>query len=263
MSGVVLLDLFNTLVDDGGGAARDDVTRRMAGVFGVDPDAFTGLFHRRWRERLTGGYGPLAEMVRAFAAELGGAPDEGAVERAVRLRTGLASGLLGGAPAGTLAALERCGPREWRLGLVSNCTVETAQLWPARRWRAGSTPRLLLRARGGQAGPGDLPGRPHVRSASRRPTASTSATAPTGELAGAPEAGHERDPDQEFVRRPARTGRRPRIGALSQLLDRQRSTGLKSQQCGGRAIRLRRRRPALAGLLRHLEMTTSRIVGAS
>jgi len=127
----ILLDLFNTLIDDGGGAARDAVTREMGTVLGVDPDAFVGLFHARWRARLTGGYGPLPGMCRDFAEELGGAPSEAAVTQAVALRVGLTTRLLGGATAGTLAALDALRDNGFRLAVVSNCTVETSLVWAA------------------------------------------------------------------------------------------------------------------------------------
>jgi putative hydrolase of the HAD superfamily len=218
VSGVVLLDLFNTLVDDGGGAARDDVTRRMAGVLGVDPDAFTGLFHRRWRARLTGGYGPLAEMVRAFAVELGGAPDDAAVERAVRLRTGLASALLGGAPAGTLATLDALRAKGVRLAVVSNCTVEVAQVWPASPLGA----RFDATAFSCELGVGK-PDPAIYRHAAQALGVTPADCLYVGdgadrELAGALEAGASVLRTTEFADSdPGWPG--PRIGALSQLLD--------------------------------------------
>jgi putative hydrolase of the HAD superfamily len=125
----ILLDLFNTLIDDGGGAARDEVTRQMGRVLGVDPDAFTSLFHSRWKQRLVGALGPLETMVRDFAVELGGAPEPDAVEQAAALRTGLTGALLGGALPGTLTTLDALRERGFRLAVVSNCTVETSRVW--------------------------------------------------------------------------------------------------------------------------------------
>jgi putative hydrolase of the HAD superfamily len=126
-----LFDLYNTLVDDGGGAARDAVTRQMGTVLGVDPDAFVGLFHTRWRARLTGTFGPLDSMVRNWARELGGAPDEAQVAAAVRLRTELTRALLDSAHATTLDALDALRDNGFRLAVVSNCTIETSLVWHA------------------------------------------------------------------------------------------------------------------------------------
>ncbi|HWB35871.1 MAG TPA: HAD family hydrolase [Rugosimonospora sp.] len=131
MPGAVLIDLFNTLIDDGGGAARDAVTREMGTVLGVDPDAFVGLFHARWRARLTGAYGPLDAMLRDWARELGGSPDGAAVTEAVRLRVALTGRLLAGVRAGTLDALDSLRDKGFRLALVTNCTVETPLAWHA------------------------------------------------------------------------------------------------------------------------------------
>jgi putative hydrolase of the HAD superfamily len=127
----ILIDLFNTLIDDGGGGPRDEVTRQMGRALGVDPDAFTGLFHSRWQERLVGRFGPLDVMVRDFAVELGGSPTPEAVQRAAALRVGLTAGLLGNALPSTLTTLDTLRERGFRLAVVSNCTVETAQVWKA------------------------------------------------------------------------------------------------------------------------------------
>jgi putative hydrolase of the HAD superfamily len=127
----ILLDLFNTLIDDGGGAARDEVTRQMGRVLGVDPEAFIGLFHARWKQRLVGALGPLETMVHDFAVELGGAPGAEALREAVALRTGLTGALLGGALPSTLTTLDALRERGFRLAVVSNCTTETSQVWKA------------------------------------------------------------------------------------------------------------------------------------
>jgi putative hydrolase of the HAD superfamily len=127
----ILLDLFNTLIDDGGGVARDEVTARMGELLGVDRAGFTGLFHRYWRERLTGKLGPLDEMITGFARELGGAPGPAQVAAAVELRVQFTTDLLATARAGTLETLDILRDKGFRLALVSNCTAEAALSWPA------------------------------------------------------------------------------------------------------------------------------------
>ncbi len=129
MPDAILIDLFNTLIDDGGGAPRDQVTRQMGSVLGVDPDAFVGLFHARWHGRLVGAFGALDVMCRDWARELGGAPDDTAVAEAVRLRTDLTADLLASARPATLNTLDTLRGNGFRLALVSNCTVETVLVW--------------------------------------------------------------------------------------------------------------------------------------
>jgi putative hydrolase of the HAD superfamily len=125
----ILIDLFNTLIDDGGGAARDDVTGQMGRVLGVDEAAFTALFHRHWRERLIGALGPLDVMLADFARQLGGAPSAAEITAAVALRTELTTSLLATARPGTLRTLDTLRANGFRLALVSNCTTEVATIW--------------------------------------------------------------------------------------------------------------------------------------
>jgi putative hydrolase of the HAD superfamily len=124
---VILLDLFNTLVP-GGDADRDAVSRAMAGDLGVDPDDFIALVVRTWRERVTGELGDLPTTVRWLAGRLGGQPSEDGLARAVARRLELTRNLLRPS-AGTVAALEGLRAQGYRLGLVSNCTVETPAAW--------------------------------------------------------------------------------------------------------------------------------------
>ena len=129
----LLIDLFDTLIDDGGGAARDDVTRQLADLLGVDRDGLVDLFSRGWRARLNGSLGPLEPMIANFAAELGGAPTPAAVHAAAARRTELARGLLAGVSRSTIDALEGFRTNGFGLALVSNCTVEVAAAWPGSR----------------------------------------------------------------------------------------------------------------------------------
>jgi putative hydrolase of the HAD superfamily len=124
---VILLDLFNTLVPDGD-AERAAVSRAMAGDLGVDPDEFAALVVRTWPERITGELGDLPATVRWLADRLGGQPSEAGVARAVARRLELTRNLLR-PDTGTLAALDGLRTAGYRLGLVSNCTVEVPAAW--------------------------------------------------------------------------------------------------------------------------------------
>jgi putative hydrolase of the HAD superfamily len=124
---VILFDLFNTLVP-GGDAERMAVGRATAVDLGVDPDGFVGLFVRTWRERITGELGDLPAMLRTLATRLGGNPTDDGVARAVARRLTLTERLLRPG-ARTLATLDALRAEGHHLGLVTNCTVETPDLW--------------------------------------------------------------------------------------------------------------------------------------
>jgi putative hydrolase of the HAD superfamily len=132
----ILFDLFNTLVP-GGNADRAAVGRAMAADLCVDPDAFNELFVGTWRERITGELGDLPATLRTLAARLGGHPSADGVSRAVTRRLALTARLLRPG-AGTLATLDALRAAGHRLGLVTNCTVETPALWS----RTPLAPRL-------------------------------------------------------------------------------------------------------------------------
>ncbi|MEV4620162.1 HAD-IA family hydrolase [Asanoa sp. NPDC049573] len=124
----VVFDLFNTLVP-GADAARDRVLEEMATVVGVDPAAFVRAHHESWSDRLV--RWDAAQTVRILAGRLGIHPSEAAVTRAVRLRRDLGARLLADVTPATFDALDALRAGGYRLGLVSNTTAETTELWPA------------------------------------------------------------------------------------------------------------------------------------
>jgi putative hydrolase of the HAD superfamily len=125
---VILFDLYNTLVPSRD-TNREAVTRAMGADLGVDPDAYQRLFLTLWRERLTGAFGDLHSTVRTLARRLGAEPSEAAVNLAVSRRAELTRSLIQPS-AQTLHVLDELRGRGHRLGLVSNCTVETTAVWP-------------------------------------------------------------------------------------------------------------------------------------
>jgi putative hydrolase of the HAD superfamily len=129
MARVVLLDLYNTLVD-GADADRARICRLQAADLGVDAGVFARLFVESWRERCTGKMGDLTATLRALAERAGGAPTDGAVRLAVARSIDLTRRHLW--PSGpTLAALDAIRRDGWRTGLVTNCAGATATIWPS------------------------------------------------------------------------------------------------------------------------------------
>ncbi|GHJ46092.1 hypothetical protein Cs7R123_34340 [Catellatospora sp. TT07R-123] len=127
--GVVLFDLFQTLVPDRPQAARDEVSRQMGRALGVDADAFAVLFRGTMRERMRGELGNLDETIRTLAHRLGGEPTSAQVRFAEVTRLRFTREVLWPSAA-TLSVLDALRARGHRLGLVSNCSAETVTLWP-------------------------------------------------------------------------------------------------------------------------------------
>ena len=124
---VILFDLFNTLVP-GGDPEREAVGVAMAADLGVDPHEFNRLWWDTWPQRLSGVLGDLPATLRTLAARLGGYPGEDGVARAAARRMAMTQRLLR-PDDGTLAVLDALRGNGYRLGLVSNCTVETPTVW--------------------------------------------------------------------------------------------------------------------------------------
>ncbi|GAA4201322.1 HAD family hydrolase [Actinocatenispora rupis] len=128
MTRAILFDLFGTLVPGDTNAERDETSRRIAAVLGVDPTRFAAEVRASRRDRFTGHLGDIPETVRTLAERVGGNPTPAAVDSAVRQRLALTRRQLVPGP-GVLDALDRLRGDGWRLALVTNCSAETAQLW--------------------------------------------------------------------------------------------------------------------------------------
>lgn len=127
----MLFDLYNTLVPGGTRSERDEVSRRMAEVLGVEPDRLADLVRRTFDSRTRGRLGDLTETVTWLAGELGAAPGQAAIQAAVELRLAMTRRLLEGTWAlGVLTELRHAG---LLLGVVSDCSAETPTTWSGTR----------------------------------------------------------------------------------------------------------------------------------
>lgn len=129
MTRAILFDLFGTLVPGDTGVQRDEVSRRISAVLGVDAERFAAEVRASRRDRFTGHLGDLAETMRTLAERVGGRPSAAAVDSAVRQRLALARRQLQPAP-GVPEALDALRDNGWRLALVTNCSAEVPLLWP-------------------------------------------------------------------------------------------------------------------------------------
>jgi putative hydrolase of the HAD superfamily len=124
----ILFDLFGTLVPGDTTVQRDEVSRRISAVLGVDPERFAAEVRASRKDRFTGHLGDLPETMRTLAERVGGRPTAAAVDSAVRQRLALARRQLHPAP-GVLDALDALRDKGWRLALVTNCSAEVPLLW--------------------------------------------------------------------------------------------------------------------------------------
>jgi putative hydrolase of the HAD superfamily len=124
----VVFDLYETLVPGGGRLVRDAVSAAMAADLGVEPSAFAAQIRASFDERARGLLGDLPSTVEALAARIGGTPSSAAIQVAAARRLDLVLQLLQ-APVLTVSVLRQLRAAGYRLGLVSDCSVETPTLW--------------------------------------------------------------------------------------------------------------------------------------
>jgi putative hydrolase of the HAD superfamily len=124
----VLFDLYGTLVHGGDPARRDEMTREVGRALGVDPEAMAEAMRETYDQRARGLLGDLPSTLRTLARRVGGDPDDDAVAAACELRVEHWRELLHPAKE-TLAALDRLRAAGLKLGLVSDCSIETPLVW--------------------------------------------------------------------------------------------------------------------------------------
>ena len=133
-SDAVIFDLYGTLVDNAfapgpiGESFRHTVGS-IAEVLGAPVNEFLQLWDKTGDWRITGVYPSFESYVTVLCGELGVVPEPAQVVEALRLRMVLARGLL--TPRRDCAAtLSRLQARGYKIGLMTDSSLETVVLWP-------------------------------------------------------------------------------------------------------------------------------------
>ena len=130
----VIFDLYGTLVDETtGSVARlggyNRTTAEVASLVGAPPDPFVQLWNDTIGQRMTGAHGSFEAYVASLCAELGVVPDPAGVAEALRLRMDFFRDRL--VPrADALETLVTIREMGHKVGLITDCSWETAMLWP-------------------------------------------------------------------------------------------------------------------------------------
>lgn len=126
----VVFDLFGTLVPGYSVEHHDQILVRMAACLGVSPEDLGRVWRdEMWPDRLLGRLPGLQDTLVAACATIGARePSAEALARAARLRLDFERSLL--TPhVGVLPTLRSLHGSGYRVGLVSNCSVELPQLF--------------------------------------------------------------------------------------------------------------------------------------
>ena len=126
----VVFDFFGTLTDPSVEAGRRATFAATAEALGVPADDFWTAMAGTFGERATGVFGDTRSTLRAMALRCGVSPAPAALDRATAVQLSGAAAVRAPRP-GVLAVLATLRRRGLRLGLISDCSSELYESWPA------------------------------------------------------------------------------------------------------------------------------------
>lgn len=126
----VVFDFFATLTPSTPEAVWQEHTARSAALLGLDAATWRRALDRSWAERATGALGDLPATFRELARRHGAEPDDDVLAAACEARRAAQSELFVFRP-DALAVLAAVRDRGLKVGVLSDCTVELAEAWPA------------------------------------------------------------------------------------------------------------------------------------
>jgi len=126
----IVFDFFGTLTDPAAEAGRRASFAATAAALGVPADVFWGEMAATFPERIVGRYGGTRATLSAIARGCGAHPAEAQLDNAVAAQLDGAELVRPPRP-GVLALLDRLRADGFRLGLISDCSSELYESWPA------------------------------------------------------------------------------------------------------------------------------------
>lgn len=126
----VVFDLFITLTDWEAERRRPGLMDDLAAALGVDPLEFSTLMRGTFTERVTGGMGDARATFSALALELGRDVSPAELDSVMAMRHEQTRQTL--APrAGALEVIKEIRTDGYAIGVLTDCTAETPELWPS------------------------------------------------------------------------------------------------------------------------------------
>ena len=125
----VVFDLFVTLTDFDAERRRPALEAELAAAAGVDPAPFSALMRATFTARVTGAMGDTRSTLAALFERLGRPPPATLLDELVSLRYEQQRAVL--VPrAGALEAVRAVRAAGYATGILTDCTADTADLWP-------------------------------------------------------------------------------------------------------------------------------------
>ncbi len=125
----VVFDFFGTLTPISPPETWADHATRLAAVMGVPAAALLHALDESFPERISGALGDLRQTLATLAARLGAQLSDGQLDRAVQIRREAQESMFTFRPE-ALPVLRQLRGQGFRVGLLSDCTIELPEAWP-------------------------------------------------------------------------------------------------------------------------------------
>jgi putative hydrolase of the HAD superfamily len=126
----VIFDLYGTLIDNMSHSENTGELSRIASILNIPEEQFMQWWlDTSSQKRFSGAYSDLEATFKALASELGCKVTDAHIKEAVRLRHIYIKSSIVPRP-GTLETLRELAARGYRTGLITDCSPETAIVWP-------------------------------------------------------------------------------------------------------------------------------------
>jgi putative hydrolase of the HAD superfamily len=129
----IIFDFFGTLTDPSAELLRKDTFTATADALGVPPERFGAAMTGSFPQRIVGVYGGTRETLLAMARLCGTEPGAEVLDRAVATHRAGAERVRTPRP-GAVEVLGHLRARDYRLGLLSDCSSELCEAWPETVW---------------------------------------------------------------------------------------------------------------------------------
>jgi putative hydrolase of the HAD superfamily len=130
----VIFDLFGTLVGDFPSSARE-MTKEIALALAVPCEQFIPLWTQTTEMRVTGAFDTVEASIEYVCGVMGAGLEVEQIKRAVEIRLKYTRQALQPRP-NAIDTLSQLKNRGYRIGLISNCSIEIPILWPETEFAA-------------------------------------------------------------------------------------------------------------------------------
>ena len=125
----IIFDLFGTLVDDFGASGPAAHIEAMAEVLGVPYEQFNSVWRQTTEMRIIGAFDTVEANIEHVCNSMNARPAAEQIRQAVEIRMEYVKQTLRPRP-DAVETLRRLKADGYKTGLLSNCSIEIALLWP-------------------------------------------------------------------------------------------------------------------------------------